>query len=85
MHLKRPIMLVSYSSIDPFSSSIAKKIKERPSFFNRLLTLLCNAGYIDYDVSKFCGFGFGFVRDFGALCSFGSGADMLSSLGLPCM
>lgn len=67
-------MLVSYSSIDPRSSSVAKKVKDRPSSSNRRPTLSCNAGYIDHDVSEFCAFGFGFLRDLGC------GADMLNNL-----
>jgi hypothetical protein len=81
-HLKRPMILVSYCSIDSLSSSIAKKLKERLSSFNRRLTLLCNAGYIDHDLSKSCAFDFGLLRDLGALCNFGFEDDMLNNLGL---
>ena len=84
-HLKRPIILVLYSSIDPLSSSIAKKVKERSSSSNRRPTLSCNAGYIDHDLFKSCSFDFGLVRDFGSLCNFGFGDDMLNNLGLAYM
>jgi hypothetical protein len=73
------MILVSYSSIDPLSLSIAKKVKERSSSSNRRCTLSCNAGYIDHDLFKPCGFDFGLMRDFGSLGNFGLGGDMLNN------
>lgn len=79
------MILVSCSSIDPLFSSIAKKVKETSSSSNRRLTHSCNAGYIDHELSKPCGFDFGLVRDFGSLCNFGFGGAMLNNLGLAYM
>jgi hypothetical protein len=62
-HLKRPMILVSYSSIDPLSVSAAKKVKERSCSSNRGRTLSCNAGYVDHDSYKPFGFDFALVRD----------------------
>jgi hypothetical protein len=41
--------------------------------------------YIDHELSKSCGFNFSLVRDFGSLCNFGFGGDMLNNLGLAYM
>jgi hypothetical protein len=62
-HLKRPMILVLYSSIDPLSVSAAKKVKERSCSSNRGRTLSCNAGYIDHDSYKSFGLDFALVRD----------------------
>ena len=62
-HLKRPMILVSYSSIDPLSVSAAKKVKEISCSSNRGRTLSCNAGYVDHDSYKPFGFNFALVRD----------------------
>ena len=67
------------------SSSIAKKVKERLSSSNRRPTLSCNAGYIDHELSNPCGFDFGLVHDFGFLCKFSFGGDMLNNFGLAYM
>ena len=78
-HLKRPMILVSYSSIEPFSLSIWKKEKERSSSSSSSLTLSCNAGYIDHDLSLACALDFVFLLGLGFLLDFGFEDDMLNS------
>jgi hypothetical protein len=79
------MILVSYSSIDPLSLSIAKKVKERSSSSNRRRTLSCNAGYIDHDLPKPCGFDFGLVCGVGSVYNFGFWGDMLNNLDVEYM
>ena len=73
------MILVSYSSIDLLSLFIAKKVKERSSFFNRRCILSYNTRYIDHDLFKPYGFDFGLIRDFNSLGNFGLRGDILNN------
>jgi hypothetical protein len=72
--------------MDSLSESLWKKVKLRFSASNSWLTLSCNKGYIDHDLSTSFAFGLGFRRGFGScfgvdslsLCTFGFGSVMLN-------